>query len=41
LTYTRQHLAKKVKGGAFPKPFQPDSNWARSPAEIERRRGVP
>jgi len=35
LTYTRQHLAKKVKGGAFPKPFQPDSNWARSPAELK------
>jgi len=35
LTHTRQHLAKKVKGGAFPKPFQPDSNWARSPAELK------
>ena len=34
LTYTRQHLAKKVKG-AFPKPFQPDPNWARSPADLK------
>ena len=35
LTYTRQHLAKKVKGGAFPQPFQPDPNWARSPADLK------
>ena len=27
--YSRQHLAKKVKGGGFPKPFQSDSSWAR------------
>jgi hypothetical protein len=29
IAYSRQHLAKKVKGGGFPKPFQSDPNWAR------------
>jgi hypothetical protein len=27
LRYSRQHLAKKVKGGGFPKPFQADPTW--------------
>jgi len=29
IAYSRQHLAKKVKGGGFPKPFQSDPSWAR------------
>jgi len=35
--YSRQHLSKKIRGGAFPKPFQPDLGWAPSPAELARR----
>lgn len=30
IAYSRQHLAKKIRGGAFPRPFQPDPGWARS-----------
>ena len=37
LRYSRQHLAKKIRGDAFPRPFQPDPNWARSPAELARQ----
>jgi hypothetical protein len=38
LRYSRQHLAKKVRGGAFPPPFQADPNWARSPTEVAKKR---
>ena len=37
LRYSRQHLTKKIRGGAFPRPFRPDPGWARSPAELARQ----
>ncbi len=27
ISWSRQHLSKKVRGGGFPKPFQTDPNW--------------
>jgi hypothetical protein len=49
IKYSRQHLAKKIRGGGFPPPFTADPRWARpgetaqfdSKALIDRQTAAP